>query len=136
MTSVKINKPINIAFEILEIEDRFPSIKMAVSLNILHSTGHISYKAGNVWFECSRWDEFALSLNKVDIEKSSKVLLESMSENFLLRISTENNKVAFGVKIIEANSNGGLSEINFSSSIDDDVLGSLKEAFSSLDKWW
>ena len=132
MSLINIKIPVSLKMEIVEIDNRLPSFKMEVELNVHHPTGKISYYADDIWFDCLAWDDF---ISNLQINKRTTVKLENMSNNFRIEVSGESGKFALFCEEMNIG-NGGISSVLFSAPIDDDGIAHIKGQFLSFEKWW
>jgi hypothetical protein len=136
MTDIKIYRPMIIDMKIVEIDDYIPSIKMLVNCRIEHPTGSFVYQANDIWFDCSKWDEFVDNLSKIEIMKDVDACLPDMSEYFEIKIVKNSYKLRFIFNCNEPNVGDGHANISFSSPIDFELLKLIKKTFSDFHKWW
>lgn len=136
MSSIEISRPIKISMEVVEIDNYLPSIKMAVGIELTHPTGTFSYNANDLWFECSSWDNFTLSLKSMTSGSNCIASLKSMSDAFSIVISFKNRGMIFSLESEEVNIGGGKTILSYQSEIDDDLLGFIRTQFADFEKWW
>lgn len=136
MSSLRIRRPIGISFDVIEIDNFLPSIKMAVDIEMEHPTGKISYKVNDIWFECTQWDSFISALNKFGRNDKGEASLENMSNSFKISLIKVSNVIKFYFTAQEDNIGTGNALINYLSVIDDDLFNHIMGQFIEFEKWW
>ncbi len=133
---IKIDKPLDLRMSLLESEDRLPSIKMLIEVNIVHPTGTASYTAEDIWFDCTQWDKFVNELSKLYTGIDEMALLKSLSEYFEIRVSKAKNVFLFELICKEPDTGNGILECKYYKNIESEELGIIKEKFGEFPKWW
>jgi|GEM_PF-5171767 len=111
------------------------STRWSVKLVLLHSAGHYTYEANDIWFEAQMWDDFASALsstNKVSMKFSD------MSDYFILSLKRTPNCVEVYIKVYEpVNRKDSMKlDVQLETEIDADFIGKLDFAFESFPKPW
>jgi hypothetical protein len=122
---------LKISFEVLEIDERMPSFKTKLLVQIIHPTGEFNYSGDDIWFECRSWDETMKKLNS-STENFQSIILGSMSENFQMVIDQDTIKI----EITEATWNGFAVNLKHHRQISRDEFYIIKRSILALDAWW
>jgi hypothetical protein len=133
---IEINGPIYIVMDVLETEDRLPSMKMDLKCKVRHPTGDLSYHANDIWFSCGEWDAFEMAFGKIINRNKGEAILQDLSELFIFKINIEEKvcKITFSCKewIIPDSSVVLSGHLN----VDKSELDAIKDSFSNFPKWW
>src|SRR6202000_2279313 len=92
---IEIKQPVEIKMQLIETDDRLPSMKFKVDVFIKHPTGIASYTASDIWIDCAQWDKFVTDLSKLHISSHETALLKSLSEYFCIKVNASNEKILF-----------------------------------------
>jgi hypothetical protein len=133
---VNIKTPIEVNMELLETEDRLFSMRMKVDIKIHHPTGVFIYKANDIWFKCSTWDEFIQILGKLVRDNDESAELSSLSGDFKIKVTVENNSHLFELLCKEQEIGKGNLELIYRCEINTDELYFVKREFDAFPKWW
>jgi hypothetical protein len=122
---------LKVQLNVLELDDRLPSFKARLYLNIAHPTGEFNYLAEDIWFECTNWSDFTSKISSINNDDDA-VVLTSMSEQFILKLALNDisiliKEVSFHDFIIELKHFSGLTEGDFYV---------IKKAICGFDRWW
>ena len=136
MADISFEKPIAISMDVTETDDYLPSIKMFLKCHIIHPTGFLTYQADDIWFTCSKWDEFLKKLLIMKNDEKVEASLVDMNEYFEIGISKSQDETFFTLRCQEPNIGEGSITMNFNSQIDIDVLAIIRREFDKFPKWW
>lgn len=78
--SIKINHPIKIMFDEIEIDNYLPSIKFNIDIN-MKNFNHLLIYSGEIWIDCHVWEQFSKNLSS---EESA--VLTDMNDSFFINI--------------------------------------------------
>lgn len=130
---IKIEKPLLLHLDLVEIDERTPSMEMKVAVDIDQFGHRLEYR-GCVWLECSVWDAFVVGLKSlgetparlVDMEHYFTFSLEALSKE--TELSWEMKKVGLVSEDV--------TEASFRSKIDEDTLAHIRAQFIQFQRWW
>jgi hypothetical protein len=125
---IKFDSPVKFSMEILEFDERTPSMKVSIGLEVRGFKYGFSVVT-TLWLECDAFDEFLSALKR----RSASILVD-MERAFELKIDFSEGSLVWNVS--EADLNGGSSLIKGKRPISDDELACLVGAFDSYPKWW
>jgi hypothetical protein len=129
MTDIQFKfNSLSIQFKLIETEDRLPSFKLRVSVNISQSIREFGYSE-ELWFQCHSWDSFITALNT----NGEMATLNSMSnEDFILTVSPDEATVKVKAQSID----GATTKLYHVQPLIDDTFTIVKNAFLEFDRWW
>jgi hypothetical protein len=133
---IKLRNPINLTLKLLDTENRLPSMMMSADLQIAHPTGTASYKASDIWFDCTQWDGFTDQLSNLGNEIEGIALLASLSGYFLIKIEITKGIISATVTCKEPDTGNGSFEFSFFKNIDFADLANIKRGFLETERWW
>lgn len=136
MTIIELETPVEVTLELLEFEDRLPSIRMAVALRMNHSTGSASYEATDIWFECSKWDEFVSQLSALNTEGNGSTILETLRGYFRIEVVGKAHVHSIAVICREPDIEHGEIDLRYLKNLDSDDLSIVRSRFLEFDKCW
>lgn len=128
--SIKLDYPIKIIFDEVEIDEYLPSIKFRIDIKIKQFTQFLAYD-GDVWVDCNVWDEFSKGL-----KDRESALLNDMDDIFIIKIIKSNGFIEFIWSIKREDLNGNVMSACYSSRISDDVYSVIRNEFLNYSKWW
>ncbi|MDJ1471148.1 hypothetical protein [Xanthocytophaga flava] len=134
MTTITINRPLELNMELVEIDEHVPSFRMSIAVLIKHPTGVVTYQANDIWFENRKWDSFINQLKSS--HNQVKISLCDISDFFELTIRQHQNQLFFEIKVEEPETGSGSIRIFYSREIDLDILAQVKERFLDFYSWW
>lgn len=129
---IKIENPFCLSFDVLEIDEHLPSMRMQVSIEV-HQFGYRFGYVGSHWFTCSNWDAFLSNLKKHDMNEA---LLSDMGSTFDLRLRIADGEEFISWNVDSKRQNGANAMLNFCSPIHGDALAYLKSQFENFGSWW
>lgn len=128
--SIKLDYPIKIIFDEVEIDEYLPSIKFRINIKIKQFTQLLAYD-GDVWVDCNVWDEFSKGL-----KDRGSALLNDMDDIFIIKIIKSNGFIEFIWSIKREDLNGNVMSACYRSRISDDVYSVIRNEFLNYPKWW
>jgi len=134
MSSIIIERPLQLKMDLIEIEDYFPSFRMKIEILISHPTGSVSYQADDIWFSCTEWDIFINNMKSLQMPNDYSLL--NMSQLFELKFKFEQMDIFFAVNVEEPDIEVGSVKINYLNKIDLDVFSQIKSKFYNFSTWW
>lgn len=134
MTGIEIYRLIDLRLAVIDISTAYCSFEMEVDVKI-HQWSDTFYKSTSVWFDCTSWDEFTMSLNRMSSAFDSLATLQSMDKSFLLTVLSENGQLSLTINCLQERTTSKVN-LSFQSEIDEDLLGHLKDKFIDFEKWW
>ena len=129
---LKLERPFHLHLDVLETDDRIPSMQMRVSARMQQFEHRCDYQ-GSLWFDCSVWDTFASGLSS--IEENATELVD-MGGHFVLRLGLESGAPLISWRLEHADMSGAVCVLAYRSLIDPDDLAYVKRQFMQFDRWW
>jgi hypothetical protein len=138
MSEIEIRRPISIEIDTIETDSYLPSFKVDIKLEIKHPTGHFSYQANDIWFECSEWDKFTVEINTLNSKTNISLKLSDVSEYFnIIFIKDRLDETLFKVSINEPFSGvNGEGFMGYQSKIDSNIIDIINSSFQNFNRWW
>jgi hypothetical protein len=130
---IEIEQPISLRLEPVETDDHIPSMRVNAQI-IVSQFQHSCRYEGTFWIECAQWDNFT---NALRVSSWQDAVLQDMSGYFLLALRKTDNALLFIWEFVK--SDIGLNrqmKIGFSSEIDDDMMGKIRDEFFDFPAWW
>jgi len=128
---IKISAPIQVEFDLLESDDRLPSVKFRFFVDTARMASSL-HCSGEIWITCSAFDCFLSGL--VEGERPSR--LASIDERFLLEI-VENDRGIFFCWSWKLEGSFSFSTSSFVEiPINEDEISAIRNVFDSFPKWW
>lgn len=128
--SIKINHPIKIMFDEIEIDNYLPSIKFNIDIN-MKNFNHLLIYSGEIWIDCHVWERFSKNLSS---EESA--VLTDMNDSFFINIIKTHGSIVFTWSIKRQDRDGNVMSAGYSSKIIDDTYAIIKKEFINYPKWW
>lgn len=125
---IKINDPINIIFNAIEIDEHIPSIKF----NILIKVNKFSYSAevnSQLWIECECFDGFINNMKTDDI-----AVLKDMNGFFELILNPAQGWIEWSCG--KEGLDGYITLIKGREKLTNESRNALYEAFNDYPRWW
>lgn len=130
---IRFENPLSFDLEVIEIDNKIPSMRVSVSASIDQFQHTLEYK-GTFWIECTKWSNFKNSLRD---SLSTISVLDDMSEQFSIKIERNNNIISFYLEFVKKDiCKEKTVKLNFSADIDDDVFGKIRDEFLDFPEWW
>lgn len=130
---IKIEQPITLHLEVFETDDHVPSMHMSAQI-VVSQFQHTCRYDGTFWIECASWDGFVDSLRAPSWREA---VLRDMSGYFMLALRRTNEAALFVWEFAKMDvGNDRRMNVMFSSEIDDDMLGKIKNEFLDFPVWW
>lgn len=128
---IKISTPIQVTLELLESDDRLPSVKFRFGLETSRMANSL-HCSGEIWITCSAFDCFLNGL--LGDEGSSR--LASIDEGFLFEIlkNDDGSLLRWSWRLDGSFSFSMRSYVEMP--IDDDEISVIRNIFDSFPKWW
>ncbi len=130
---IEISQPIGLRLEVVETDDRVPSMRVNAQI-VVSQFQHTCRYDGTFWIECASWDSFTDSLRASSWQDA---ILRDISGYFMLALRKTDGGLLlaweFGKTDVGSNRQ---MKIAFSSKIDDDMLGKIREEFLEFPAWW
>ena len=130
---IEFEQPLSLHMEVVETDDHVPS--MRVDLKIVAAQFQHTFRyEGSFWIACENWDAFKEALGSVEREAA---VLQDMSGYFALGVQQESNGLSLSWDFAKDDLSGGRkTKVAFSSPIDDDTLGKIRNEFLEFPSWW
>ncbi|MDO2949114.1 hypothetical protein [Aeromonas simiae] len=125
---IEISNPINIKFELIEVDDHLPSMKFNVSI-IVKKFSYSSEVHSKVWIECHTFDDFMSGLGQGGV-----ACLKDINNSFELILNPIVKSLEWSC--IKEDCNGGMVSLKGCERLDDDSKASIYKAFNDYPKWW
>lgn len=125
---IEITNPINITFELIEIDEHIPSLNFDVTI-IVKKFGYNSEVHFQTWIECHIFDEFLNCLSRDAI-----ACLKDMNNCFELVLNPMIGTFEWSCK--KEDFNGGIIFSKGGEKLNPDDKGLIYRAFSGFPKWW
>jgi hypothetical protein len=130
---IKIEQPIALHLEVFETDDQVPSMHMNAQI-VVSQFQHTCRYDGTFWIACASWDGFTDSLRASSWREA---VLRDMSGYFILALRRTNEAMRLVWEFAKTDvGNDRRMNAMFSSAIDDDMLGKIKNEFLSFPVWW
>lgn len=129
---LKLKRPFHLHLDVLETDDRIPSMHMRVSVG-MQQFGHRFDYRGSLWFDCYVWDAFASGL--ASIEETAAELVD-MGGRFVLRLGLESGASLISLRLEHVDMSGAVCVLAHRSLIDLDDLAYVRRQFTQFDRWW
>ena len=130
---INILQPIELHLEVIEIDDYVLSMRVNLRI-IVPLFQHVHRYEGAFWIECAMWDKFTDALHASPLQEA---VLKDISGYFSLTLRRTEEGVLFIWESAKTDISG-YRQMNatFSSKIDDDILGKIRNEFLSFPNWW
>ncbi|MFM5680221.1 hypothetical protein ACET8V_04825 [Aeromonas veronii] len=125
---IEISNPINIKFELIDVDDHLPSMNFNVSI-IVKKFSCSSEVHSKVWIECHTFDDFMSGLGRGGV-----ACLKDINNSFELILNPIVKSLEWSC--IKEGCNGGMVSLKGSERLDDDSKASIYKAFNDYPKWW
>lgn len=134
MLEIKIEQPFGLRMEVVETDDRVPSMRIEAKILIEQFQHTLSYR-GLFWIECAAWSRFVNGLHDVGAKPA---VLNDMSDYFSLKVSENpSGKMTLSWEFRKSDVGGCKQAMAaFSSAIDDAMLSRMLEEFAEFPAWW
>jgi hypothetical protein len=130
---IKLEQPIALHLEVFETDDHVPSMHMNVQI-VVSQFQHTCRYDGTFWIACASWDGFTESLRAASWREA---VLRDMSGYFMLALRRTDEAVLLVWEFAKTDvGNERRMNAAFSSEIDDDMLGKIKNEFLDFPVWW
>jgi uncharacterized protein YjaG (DUF416 family) len=130
---IKIEQPITLRLEVFETDDHVPSMHVNAQI-VVPQFQHTCRYDGTFWIECASWDGFTDSLRTSSWREA---VLRDMSGYFMLALRRTDEAVRLVWEFAKTDVCNDLRmNVMFSSEIDDDMLGKIKNEFLDFPAWW
>ncbi len=129
---IKFEQPLSLHMEVIETDDHVPSMRVEVKVVVTQFQHAFQYE-GAFWIACENWDAFKVALCSFE----GKAVLQDMNGYFVLGVHQDSNGLFLSWDFTKDDLDGGKkTKVAFSSRIDDDVLGKIKNEFLEFPSWW
>lgn len=130
---IEISQPIGLRLEVVETDDRVPSMRVNAQI-VVSQFQHTCRYDGAFWIECASWDGFTDSLRASSWRDA---ILQDISGYFMLALRKIDGGLCltWEFRKTDVGTNRQM-EVAFSSKIDDDMLGKIREEFLGFPVWW
>ena len=130
---ITIKQPLELQLEVIETDDYLLSMRVQLHATVFQFQ-HLCRYEGALWIEFACWDEFTTSLRSSSWQEA---VLRDMSGYFLLAIRRTGNGLLFTWEYAKSDIDGDRRlNIVFSSKIDDDMFGKIRNEFLDFPVWW
>jgi len=130
---IKIEQPITLHLEVFETDDHVPSMHVNAQI-VVSQFQHTCRYNGAFWIECASWDKFTDSLRTSSCREA---VLRDMSGYFMLALRRTDEAVLFVWEFAKTDiGSDRRMNVMFSSKIDDDMFGKIKNEFLNFPVWW
>lgn len=129
---IAFDRPFSFRLDVVDIEKHLPSMKVDVQLDLL-AMGYSLYYKASFWILGDDWKSFIYSLRS---STDDHALLKEHDRNFCIKITKRKstNPIIYW-SINKKDTLLGDMNINFSSEIDDDMFGKIKDEFFDFPKF-
>ena len=130
---ITIEQPIALHLEVFETDDHVPSMHVSAQIAVSQFQHTCRYD-GTFWIECAIWDRFTDSLRASSWQEA---VLQDMNGYFILalRKTDEALQLVWEFAKTDVGSDRQVKAV-FSSKIDDDTLGKIRNEFLDFPVWW
>ncbi|MBD2786473.1 hypothetical protein ID858_16495 [Xenorhabdus sp. DI] len=125
---IEINSPINIALEVIELDEHIPSMKFNLAIRV-NKFGYSSNVNSQLWVECQCFDAFVDNMRRGDI-----ALLKDMNGSFELLLNPAQNWLEWSCA--KEDLDGYVTLAKGREKLTDESKRALYEAFNDYPKWW
>jgi len=129
---INFEHPYGFKLDVIEIDERTPSFKVEISIQIEQFIHRCSY-GGKLWIECSEWDKFIHSLKD---DRTGVSTLKSISNDFFLSITKDVSPIIFAWRFFRVDVLKNSTFMEHKSNIDEDTYSLLKSKFLEFPVWW
>lgn len=124
--------PLSLRLQVLETEERFPSVRCQVTCTVRHPTGKFTYEASDVWFESHHIDHFITELDHLTRGTGAEARLHDLSEAFVLTLARRDpRRTTLALSIFEPSPEGAEARMSLTTNVDHDVPAVLLHALRS-----
>ena len=134
MLEIKIEQPCGLRMEVVETDDRVPSMRIEAKILIEQFQHTLSYQ-GLFWIECANWSRFTEGLHD---PAAKPAVLNDMSDYFSLKVGENpSGKMTLSWEFRKDDVGGGKhATAAFSAEIDDAMLSRIRDEFAEFPAWW
>lgn len=125
---IEITKPINIALDVVELDDHIPSMKFNLTVNV-KKFGYSSVTNAQVWIECKCIDEF---IN--NIRDGNTAILKDMNGSFELLLNSHQGWLEW--LCAKEDLEGYVTESKGREKLTDESKFAIYTAFNDYPRWW
>ena len=129
---INFEHPYGFKLDVIEIDERTPSFKVEISIQIAQFIHRCSY-GGKLWIECSEWDRF---INSLKDDRTGVSTLKSISNDFFLSITKDVSPIIFAWRFFRVDVLKNSTFMEHKSNIDEDTYSLLKSKFLEFPVWW
>ena len=129
---INFEHPFGFKLDVIEIDERTPSFKVEISIQIAQFIHRCSY-GGKLWIECSEWDRF---INSLKDDRTGVSTLKSISNDFFLSITKDVSPIIFAWRFFRVDVLKNSTFMEHKSNIDEDTYSLLKSKFLEFPVWW
>ncbi|WP_445657799.1 hypothetical protein [Achromobacter sp. NCFB-sbj8-Ac1-l] len=127
---LEISRPMRISFDVLEIEERLPSIKLSFHVDFVGMAYSLS-NFGEIWVACNDFDGF---VNGLGVNADSR--FSSIDGNFKIDIFKKEEQSFFSWSSRRETIQTAVVGSFYESPISNDEIFAIKNNFQSFEKWW
>ncbi|CUI08756.1 hypothetical protein [Massilia antarctica] len=130
---IEFEQPLSFRMEVVETDDHAASMRVEVKIIVAQFQHTFGYE-GAFWIACENWDEFKGALGSLETEAA---VLQDMNGYFALGVHQDSSGLWLSWDCTKDDLGGGKkTKIAFSSRIDDDIFGQIKNKFLEFPSWW
>jgi len=132
MLQIAFEKPFPLMMEVVEADDRVPSMRVEMKVSSSQFQHSLKYH-GMLWIGCLDFSKFIAALNSSPVD----ALLKDMNGNFSLSVVGEGWIKTLSCELMKADVGGKKRvEAVFWAEVDDEVFQAIKNAFQQFPVWW
>lgn len=126
----------NFSLELLEFDQRTPSMRFRCGLQVNYSSSQIKFDKENLWIECRVWDGWILGLEKIQYNQVDEAVLHDIDKDIFIRLDRRSGIFVLEVHLSLVEINRPLSEIKVAISLCDDDFYSLIKSSKDFPIIW
>ena len=128
---LELPEPFGLKLEIVDIEDRLPSVQCYVNFLLGINNVSFSYSA-TTWFECSMYDEFVKQLKNIQTGKNTEAKFYNMGCEIGYFVDSKQ----FSLYLYESHGIKGSAIMELRRDFDRDLLAQHIRNLDNFPKWW
>lgn len=129
---IEFPNPFWLGIEIVESDDKLPSLGCRIELKFELPRGIYSYKETEIWFECSVIDEFLRQMKGLVNGSEEKAEFYDMDRVILYIFNSK--EIEMSVHRVHGEKGSGFME--FKTDCDPDIIKQHIEHLEAFEKWW
>lgn len=130
---IKFDHPVLFELDLLEIDDRLPSVKMQLKIAYTGFENKFSHEL-MLWFDCKDLSKFLSFLNVVNFNNA---VLNDIGGIFFMELRSHESEMSLLFRIKRKDLlNNCSSSLEFASSVNKDFYETIKKSFNEFPVWW